>query len=77
MIVRVFWIISQFIAKQLANLPNSKNQNSSFLYTATFPAQQHSQPQPAQTNRPLAPAFASIDACGFFLLIYSEVLVLQ
>jgi hypothetical protein len=45
--------ISQFTASQPANLPNDSTQKSSFPCTAAFSPQQHSQPQPAQTNRPL------------------------
>jgi hypothetical protein len=50
--LRVFRIISQFTARQPANLPNGSISKSNFSYTAAFPKQQHSQPQPAQANRP-------------------------
>jgi hypothetical protein len=55
--MRVFRTIPQRTARQPAISPNSETQNSSFPCTAAFSTQQlslHSQPQTAQTNRPLA-----------------------
>jgi hypothetical protein len=51
--------ISQFTASQPANLPNDSTQKSGFSYTAAFPPQQHSQPQPA-TDSPNKQALSLI-----------------
>jgi hypothetical protein len=50
----LFQTIPHLTARQPAKSPNSETQDSSFLYTAAFHAQQlslYNQPQPAQTNR--------------------------